>query len=81
MKLFLIFTAQSLICEQTPEHITVPCVQAGPDYIKEQCQTVAWTELQPGLIEVQCEPVVAEAPSLTTEQQQLLMTSINDYKE
>ena len=81
MKFFLIFTAQSLICEQTPEDITVPCVQAGPDYIKEQCATVAWTELQPGLIQVQCKPVVAEAPSLTTEQQQLLMTSINDYKE
>ena len=82
MKLFLIFTAQSLICEQTPEDITVPCVQAGPDYIKEQCISVSWTELQPGLIEVQCEPVViAAAPPLTPEQMKQMLTSINQDKE
>lgn len=82
MKLFLIFTAQSLICEQTPEDITVPCVQAGPDYLKEQCNSVSWTELQPGLIEVQCEPVIiAAAPPLTPEQMKQMLTSINQDKE
>lgn len=60
MKFFLIFTAHSLACEQTPEHITSPCVVATPEYFETQCSTLSFVELQPGLLQATCKTQTQE---------------------
>ena len=81
MKFFLVFTAHSLVCEQTPEHITSPCVVASVDYLVDRCESFTVTSEQRGLLQIECVPLLADAPSLTTEQQQLIVSSINQDKE